>query len=243
MCQQDAPPIGKPFPDSSLMEILPAPFLHSLGRAMWLTWVHFDTDVVPPPHCHCSGIEVRFGAVFYCFLPVDNGLPRETVALTAVLTSLQGLPQPVRGEVKSALLLLYSSVTICAPWEQLQSQLVAMIVPRILHHYDALRSHPEVSWSGMLSGSTVGRRPGSQGWKQCPGRCQLVTCMAILPHLYLQCQEGCEAKCLLAHSAQGHILATATGWFHCQALLQVGLKVVGWMMKLHRMILVAPRTR
>ncbi|KAJ6655713.1 hypothetical protein lerEdw1_004766 [Lerista edwardsae] len=61
----------------------------------------------------------------------------------ASLTSLQGLPQPVRGEVKSALLLLYSSVTICAPWEQLQSQLAAVIVPRILHHYDALRSRPE----------------------------------------------------------------------------------------------------
>nr|XP_056721554.1 maestro heat-like repeat-containing protein family member 2A [Euleptes europaea] len=47
----------------------------------------------------------------------------------------QGLPQPERGRVKSALLLLYSCATIRAPQQQLLPHLLTDVLPKILHHY------------------------------------------------------------------------------------------------------------
>ncbi|XP_077167457.1 maestro heat-like repeat-containing protein family member 2A isoform X2 [Paroedura picta] len=55
----------------------------------------------------------------------------------------QGLPQPERDKVKSALLLLYSSATIHAPRQQLLLHLATDITPRILHH--CTTSSPEVA--------------------------------------------------------------------------------------------------
>ncbi|KAM3851091.1 maestro heat-like repeat-containing protein family member 2A [Vipera latastei] len=47
----------------------------------------------------------------------------------------QALPQPEKEHVMNTLLLLYSSMTIRVPQEQLMPHLVSEIVPRILHHY------------------------------------------------------------------------------------------------------------
>ncbi|KAJ7308955.1 hypothetical protein JRQ81_008235 [Phrynocephalus forsythii] len=59
----------------------------------------------------------------------------ELDAETGCLHSGQGLPE--RARLRSALLLLYSSTVLRAPWEQLRPHLGGRIVPGILRHYAA----------------------------------------------------------------------------------------------------------
>ncbi|XP_060124565.1 maestro heat-like repeat-containing protein family member 2A [Zootoca vivipara] len=56
----------------------------------------------------------------------------------------KSLPEPGRGSVKSALLLLYGSMAVRAPREQLVPLLTSEIVPRILRHYTS--SGPELTY-------------------------------------------------------------------------------------------------
>ncbi|XP_053222824.1 maestro heat-like repeat-containing protein family member 2A isoform X3 [Podarcis raffonei] len=70
----------------------------------------------------------------------------------------QSLPEPGRGSVKSALLLLYGSMAVRAPREQLLALLASEIVPRILRHYTS--SGPELTYFAEL-GCPTGRKKGA----------------------------------------------------------------------------------
>ncbi|CAI5795132.1 heat-like repeat-containing family member 2A [Podarcis lilfordi] len=70
----------------------------------------------------------------------------------------QSLPEPGRSSVKSALLLLYGSMAVRAPQEQLLPLLANEIVPRILRHYTS--SGPELTYFTEL-GCPTGRKKGA----------------------------------------------------------------------------------